>query len=651
MRSPGTYRKSKWGFRDVIACDLRWLLAVFVLTGPADAASNKALVLSGEVTVRCETGDKAVSLAVGDLLVDFERVLGKRGRLARTGKPAQIVVKIDPAVGGREQWVRQVTSDGVTISGGDTLGAVYGVYEFARAELGVDPLWFWKDLVPEQRQNIRTGVGRAESTEPIFRYRGWFVNDEDLLTEWREPSGKRFIRYPFYSQVISLEVADRIFEALLRCGGNLVIPASFVDVMNPPEAALVRRAAERGLYVTQHHIEPLGVSHFGFENYWQARGEKKSFIYGDDPESVREVWRAFAEKWVELTGDRVVWQLGLRGKADTAIWNSDKSVSRAEAGRFISRAIAEQWKIVQDVDPRPRPPATTTLWLEGSKLMSEGSLTFPAGVTVVFADEGASQQMQDDFHKTPRQPERDYGVYYHIAFWSRGPHLLQGTTPGRVKNVFDQVIETGDTHYAVVNVCSVREHVLGIQAAMTAMRGPWNPDTFMREWSPPCLHESYRLLMGSFIPIEPDRVLQDGAIFQAIRRHASALREGKPQPAGRPIKDFNEAIGKVNRVIDDYPSEEVPQHMRNFYDVHLLTQAKMWRALLRCIRALKLAGDSPAYLVDAEAALEEFLTVRERAARGRWTNWYRGDKKVNTTSVLELVRSTRKRRLAPKDDE
>ena len=72
-------------------------------------------------------------------------------------------------------------------------------------------------------------------------------------------------------------------------------------------------------------------------------------------------------------------QLGLRGKADRAIWQSDKSVDQSAAGEFISRAIAEQWKIVRSVDPRPTPPATTTLWAEGSELMNKGVLSFPDG--------------------------------------------------------------------------------------------------------------------------------------------------------------------------------------------------------------------------------------------------------------------------------
>lgn len=58
--------------------------------------------------------------------------------------------------------------------------------------------------------------------------------------EWREPGGRRFINYPFYHHVIPVEVADRIFEAMLRAGGALVIPASFVDVVDPPPGGVVQ---------------------------------------------------------------------------------------------------------------------------------------------------------------------------------------------------------------------------------------------------------------------------------------------------------------------------------------------------------------------------------------------------------------------------
>jgi hypothetical protein len=55
--------------------------------------------------------------------------------------------------------------------------------------------------------------------------------------------------------------------------------------------------------------------------------------------------------------------------------------------------------------------------------------------------------------------------------------------------------------------------------------------------------------------------------------------------------------------------------MRECYDVHLLIQARMWRVLLQCIRALKKADDKLQSITEAEATMNEFLAVCKRAEK------------------------------------
>ena len=153
-----------------------------------------------------------------------------------------------------------------------------------------------------RRDGCPTCYQTLQSTKPAFHYRGWFLNDEDLLCEWKPASGHRQIDYPYYDEVMSLEVADHIFDARFRSGGNLVIPGSFINVMNPPEAALVKRAVARGLYITQHHIEPLGVSYVGFQKYWKEQGQDVHFSYGANPDKVRETWQTYAKSGTSLPG-------------------------------------------------------------------------------------------------------------------------------------------------------------------------------------------------------------------------------------------------------------------------------------------------------------------------------------------------------------
>lgn len=622
-------------------------LAMIVLSGVrADvcAADASALRLRGAIAIASPEKDPAIRHALRDLASDFTRVLGHAAPVVE-GQSGMVTVRLDRSLQPAESWRIEIGPQGVRIAGADPLGVVFGVYRFSRQFLGVDPLWFWKDIEPQPREELVLAAQSLASTPPAFRYRGWFVNDEDLLTEWKPGSGPRFLDYPFYHQVIALDVADRVFEALLRSGGNLVIPASFVDVMNPPEAELVRRAVDRGLYVTQHHIEPLGVSHFAFETYWKKRGQPAVFSYSQDPDRVRQTWTAYAKRWRELAGDHVIWQLGLRGRGDMPVWASDKGVQASEAGAFVSRAFADEWAIVRAVDPRPAPPATATLWMEGADLMQRGLLQFPTGITVVFADRGRTQMLQDDFRQALRKPEHTYGIYYHIAFWSEGPHLVQGTRPEKLKRNFDALLSQGGSQYAIINVSNVREHVLGIAAAMEVMQSgrAWNDQEFLRRWSPPALHEAYREFLASFVELPDSQLLQDGTCWVLANRLLGAIRKGRsqapiPVAASSLVEALTASIARLDRVVNSYPSQKIRPEERPFYDFHLRTQAAMLRHYYAYLRELLLSFDDRRHLRSAAEELQQLIRVREPAATGKWTNWYRGDKKENLPLLLEKTR-------------
>ena len=294
---------------------------------------------------------------------------------------------------------------------------------------------------------------------------------------------------------------------------------------------------------------------------------------------------------------------------------------------MISRAIAEQWEIVRSIDPRSLPPATTTLWHEGSLLMSQGSLHFPAEITVVFADEGASQTMQEDFETAVRRSGCRYGVYYHIGFWSTGPHLLQGSRPDLVRRQFDKIVAKGDTAYAIINVCNVREHVLGIQAATEMMNdyASWSEPEFWNRFAPPILHGEYQALLECLFPVDDRRIMQDGALVAAAKRILSGYAQGKADPellssesVARRRTQLAESIERLDALAARYPGEKLTPAQRKFYDVHLFTQSKMWREFYAFYLALIEARNEPGRLEVAEAALEQFLEVRKAASTGKW---------------------------------
>lgn len=612
------------------------------------------LILSGSITILDSTSDAAVRRAAQDLARDFTWILQEPARIAESGAGV-VRIEIDTALNDAEAWRIDVTPVGVVIRGADTLGAVFGIYQFSRRCLGVDPLWFWKDLFPAPRPVIELPIGNIESQPPAFRFRGWFLNDEDLLSEWKSGGGRRFIDYPFYGQVIHADVLDAVLEAVLRCGCNLVIPASFVDVMNEAEARLVRQVVERGLYVSQHHVEPLGVSHFGFDNYWRRRGENAAFTFGENPERVLQTWRDFAQRWYDLAGRQIVWQLGLRGRGDRPIWAHDTSVSADQAGAFITRAMELQRQIVGDIDPRPSPPATTTLWAEGAELMASGALTFPRDVTIIFSDSGGAQLFQEDFHTTPREPGRTHGVYFHPAVWSRGPHLVQGVTPHRVREQMGLAVERGDTHYAIINVANVREHVMAIEAATEVMShgSGFDPDAFLRAWAPTSLHDAYRDLLTAAFDLSEGRLMQDGLAFGLCRdllagmcsvpaASASEALKRSPIDPALLLERTAAAAALLDRVIDSFPHASLSPAQRPFATANLYVQAIILRGAFRCLLALAAAYDGPRSLADAHAAIREAVDARGIAEQGRWRHWYRGDVKVNMLGLLNEIDSARR---------
>jgi len=646
---------------------------------------------------------ECVRLAAADLAGDVERITGRRpaivGRLEECGAHAVVLATLarpesaklldrlgaataDGLAGGLAaglagKWeayrVESVATNAapiehaLVIAGSDERGTMFGLYAFAEGYLGVAPLHFWADRPPAKRDTLAWDNVSLAAGEPTFRYRGWFINDEDLLTEWYDDGGKRDIEYPFYHQVTSPKASAPLFEAMLRLRMNLVIPASFVDIRNPAEKRLLDDATRRGLLVTMHHIEPLGVSGFGFADYWRDKGENVPFSFVRHRDKFEAVWRDYARRWAAY-GDRVVWQLGLRGIADRPVWVSDPSAPKTPAarGKLISDAMKLQWEIVREVDRRPEPPATTTLWMEGSELHRAGHLEFPPGVAVIFADNSPGWQLQRDFYEVPRESGRPYGIYYHHQLWGTGPHLVQGVSPQRAHGIFKLAVERGATHYAMLNVSNVREFVLGIDASARFLRDfeGFAPDGYLCDWCrerfAPAAEEAeecYRRLFDSFV--EPDtgsRRMLDGEVRSKGLRFLKAVldRAGQEKPWQQPerVEALRRRVAAQRRDVDaagekiDAVLAKLDGPARRFFENNFVAQWKIMRGLLEWLERsldaglLLQEGDRNAAVARLREAAAAFDTVREGkalASRGKWANWYRGDKKMNLPAAEELT--------------
>ncbi len=568
------------------------------------------------------------------------------------------------------------------ICGTDRRGTMWGIYDFCEHQLGVNPFYFWTDHEPDPKTELILEPTRKVEGPKTFRYRGAFVNDEDLLSEWHENSARRYTSYPFYQQVIQPDVLEKVVETVLRLKMNLIIPASLLDIDNPAEENLVRLVTRRGLYVSQHHIEPVGVSHFAWDNYWRKQGEEVEPSYVKHPEKFEQIWRYYAQKWAQYPG--VIWQFGLRGRGDRPVWFNDSSVppSIEERGALISSAYARQAQIVAETLGTSNFVSTSTLWMEGSDLQGQGVLRFPESTLIIFSDFGSTQMMRDDFYETPRDPRRSYGVYHHVAFWGDGPHLAQGTSLEKLYFNYKNAVEWGDTAYSILNVCNLREFSMGFEAVarMNWDFASFDPQSYRRQWlasqfgarAVAAVEEVYGKLYAAYFPLDSTRFPGEMVLLDGITRIIGLkLVDYTPE-------SFNKTDFVHNRLYQRFATLE---EMLNFYTPALESSLENWRAAydaafraLPCVDEARqqffidhfvvqieimlglygwchqlclaawagLDGEPEArleYLREAVFKLEKLLLDRTKAEHGKWQHWYRGDRKMNLPGVLEKTRA------------
>jgi len=641
---------------------------------------STAFELIGPVQVPASEPE-CVRLAAADLISDVQKITDKTLQvgegegtvvLVSLNRPesAALLEKIAPGFGdgikGKWEAYRVETiGDRLIIAGSDERGTMFGLYAFIEKYLGVDPLWYWSSRPPKKRAKLAWDSVKISSGEPTFKFRGWFINDEDLLTEFRDGGGQRRINYRYYHQVVAPSVSARVFEAALRLQFNTIIPASFVDIRNPAEARLIEDAARRGLFVTTHHVEPMGVSAFGFDNYWKDRGMTVRFQYTQHADKFHEIWREYAARWAKF-GSQVIWQLGLRGVADQPVWKADPSAPQSDEGRgkLISDAMAKQWEIIRSVDKRQQPLATTTLWMEGAALHAAGHLKFPSGVAVIFSDNSPGWELQRDFYEVKREPGRPYGIYYHHQLWGSGPHLVQGVSPYRTHKIFKEAVNRGATYYAMLNVGNVREFVLGLDASARMLRDfkSFDPRKFLTAWCEQRFGKEaktaeavYRTHFSTFLadPKTRRRAMLDGEWKAAGARLATALL-ARLEKGGKSSGTAKELLNKLRPQLETQyrvgreARELLPRldgEAREFFENNLVAQHKIMLGLLQFAESVAQAdlaldaGDVEEVKRHIQATKEATALIeagKALASRGEFKDWYRGDRKMNCAQLNEL---------------
>ncbi len=410
--------------------------------------AEECFVLDRNVVIDTEIDKEPVRRGVARFYRDLEMVLEPVEDSGREQDSKVIYLKKGdfPA---EEFHIRVEDSRAMTIWASEELGFVYGLLYISRQCLGILPFWFWNDQKFVKRREIPVGFTEYDSVRKPVAYRGWFINDEVLLSHWEVKNSEE---YPW----------EMAFEALLRCGGNTVIPGT--DRNSKKYGDL---AGGMGLWITQHHAEPLGA-----EMFLRAYPDKNP-SFKEYPQLFRGLWEEGIKRQMK---HKVIWNLGFRGQGDAPFWENDPQYDTPEKrGQLISSIMREQYELVCKYVSEP--VFATNLYGETMELYQQGFLELPENVIMIWADNGYGKMVsRRQGNHNPRvvalpgeglEGQR-HGVYYHVSFYDLQAANVLTMLPNSMEFVKKELrfgYERGIRTLWLVNCSNIKPHVYPLDFA------------------------------------------------------------------------------------------------------------------------------------------------------------------------------------------
>jgi hypothetical protein len=699
-------------FASSIASSLSLLFALAALAATSSiAAQSRPAVINSSVTIVESAQEPGpVHRSTRDLVNDFTKVFGAAPKLVtsldQAGPVAILIAQRENVPSGvdcattrdREAFAFSETSAAgkhvVCLTGADMRGAIYAIYEFSQKILGVDPMYLWTDKQPAKRTFIPLPADFTHTyPSPVFKYRGFFTNDEDLLTGWVLPGKGEHTG-------IALSTWDMVYETTLRLKGNMVVPGTWIF----PTDSQVHAAAERGLIINQHHAIPLGLN----AARWP---DNVPYNFSTHPEILERAWTDAVAQY--NPNDEILWSVGLRGLSDSSYATLDPSVRDNDPllGKRISDAIAEQMKIVRAKYPNAQ--FVTDLWAEGSRLMREGYLKIPPEVMLVWADTGYGD-MQDQGQVAAGQ-----GMYFHVAMMNGQANQLSEMVSAKViQSEIGRYIKAGATSYFLVNTSDIRPVAMTARAVMemayagnltavpaTAAATGEADDAYYHRWAteefgarsadaltkiykeyfaapaprrafgPPRLSsagnapppmemensaaprvegdqhyhsEARRLILDSLSEYQVIAIPSQSPKWTLPRVTPQEDAKAREMLIERDLQDCAEAQPRWDAVWNDAVAAEsfIDPARRDYYQEQVLTMITINRQsnhmLFEVASAMRDANAGETAKAESETAaalqaLDSIQASMHAAEYGKWKNWYRGDWLTGVYRTRELV--------------
>jgi len=619
-------------------------------------------ILTNETVIDDHCESTAVGYAASALRRDLRRKLGLERETTRDGGVPRIELRLDASAGAFDAHTIEVKPGGVTITGSDELGLIHGIYAFSEQWLEADPCQYFTEIVPSLAEQVEVPCGTTDSEPYTFRHRGFFFNDEDLLVGFQ-------MEKPEHG--FSMDVWRELFELALRMQCTCVIPGTNIL----PDEPQIKLASDMGLYIAQHHAEPLGAAPF----FW-PRGVP--FSWTSDREQILRYWRKGIERQV---GKRVLWTINFRGLLDRPFWVDDPNLSPdaplETKARIINEALAAQVDLIREIRGEASPEIFGYLWGELYEIYNAGLLTFPEGTTIIHTDDGDAC-MRPNLEELVGTSAESTGVYEHISMFN-GAQSMRVTSyaPATYARELKRVVNLGMTEIFILNVANVREKIFNLRQvagyanhyeAMVKISGDDGEGYF--DWYAAQvlgaehaeLTAAYRALTEIPFPIDdayPDNTIGDNFYTMFVRYTLQRVYNREDAAPGIwrmvPLDSVREAMDWAeSRFGDAEPkwalaaerAHDAAKHLagnrRTFFENEAVAQLDKVLSLTRMVLAFArsvthyLDGRGyDAYLQAYQALrhVEEALEVEKRIEVGKFKGWHRNDLNCRTWKCRDFL--------------
>jgi len=423
--------------------------------------------------------------------------------------------------------------EALVIAGSNKRGTFYGMFELSK-QIGVSPWYWWADVAVQQQSDLFIIPGRYEFGEPVVKYRGIFLNDEEpALGRWAVENYGGFT-CGFY---------EKLFELMLRLKANYLWPAMWWASFNTDDPENPKLAEKYGIVMGTTHHEPMNRAHAE----WRATG-KGDWNYATNKERLQQFWR----EGIERMGDyETIVTLAMRGDGDMAM-------SQETNIELLETIVHDQREMLAEVSGKDvtEIPQLWALYKEVQDYYDKG-MRVPEDVTLLLCDDNWG-----NLRKLPLLTDKPrsggYGIYYHFDYVG-GPRNYKWLNTNQIERTWEQMqlaYEYGVDRIWLVNVGDLKPMEFPISFFLDFA---WNPNAWPAERLPEYSIKWAEQQFGSEHAVEIAEILNLYTKYNSRRKHELLSAQTYSLPDYREferiVADFNAITEKAQILYEQMPPE------------------------------------------------------------------------------------------------